>query len=322
MSDAADDAAQKPPPVPKPEAGKLDRRLNAFRADLADARLQGKVQADRFVAPQAACIGRDPAPLHRTPDAASPRESELLIGDVVDVFDVAGDWAWVQNTRDAYVGYVPAGLLLPPPAQPTHRVRAPATFRYAEPNMKSRVLGVLHLNAVATFGEVSGDFIAIADGGFVFARHLAEVAKPARDFVAVAEQFLDVPYLWGGNTRLGVDCSGLVQMALVAAGMRDCPRDSDMQFERLGEIAVAADEVQAALDADDARDVEGLQRGDLVFWTGHVGIMVDGVMMLHANAHHMMTVIEPFSPAAKRIAKAGETFLGARRLPATVAASG
>ena len=121
-------------------------------------------------------------------------------------------------------------------------------------------------------------------GGCLPLQHLAPVASREPDFVAVAERFLGTPYLWGGKTRLGLDCSGLVQIALNACGIR-CPRDTDMQVAALGESV-----------ADDSR-----LRGDLIFWKGHIAIARDETTMIHANAFHMAVAIEPIDQAIVRI---------------------
>jgi len=146
----------------------------------------------------------------------------------------------------------------------------------------------------ALLSVIGGDdrFAALQGGVFVVARHLAAIDRPARDFVEIAERFIGTPYLWGGCTRIGIDCSGLVQTSLLAANIA-APRDSDMQRDELGDPIKILPEL------------DNLRRGDLVFWNGHVGVMIDSVMLVHSNAHHMMVVTEPLPEAAVRIAKAG-----------------
>jgi cell wall-associated NlpC family hydrolase len=161
----------------------------------------------------------------------------------------------------------------------------------------------LSLNALLAVAETDGLFVRLASGGFVASRHVAEIGRSALDFVEIAERFVGTPYLWGGRTRFGLDCSGLLQLALHAAG-RPCPRDSDMQAAELGEAVLVPD------------DLEGLQRGDLVFWPGHVGIMADDMMLLHANGYHLTTLVEPVKDAAERILRMTRTSVNAvRRLP-------
>ncbi|MCB1546949.1 MAG: C40 family peptidase [Hyphomicrobiaceae bacterium] len=282
--------------------GKPDPRTNAYRSDLASQALKGKVDADRYVKGDLRRVAAALAPVRQRPDALAAMDTEAFHGETVRVFDVADDWAWVQLERDGYVGYMPNASLVEDLAAPTHRLVALGSFVYPEPDIKTPPLMQLPLNALVRVVDESDRFARLATGGHVIRRHLATIERVARDFVDVAEQFLGTPYLWGGRTRLGIDCSGLVQTSLEAAGIA-CPRDSDMQKATLGmEVLVP-------------QDLEGLQRGDLVFWQGHVAIMSDGIMLLHANAHHMSTVIEPLHEAASRIAKTGGPITTVRRLP-------
>lgn len=269
----------------------LDPRLHAIRADLADERLKGRVEAPRYAAGEPAQVMRPIVPMRSRPDRTAPLDNEALFGERVAVFDVAGGFAWVQLARDGYVGYVPANALSQQVSEPTHRIKAAGTFVYPAPSIKSPPLLHLSLGSPLTVTGEDPTFVQLSTGGFVFARHTTPVGRTARDFVEVAEQFISTPYLWGGRSRLGLDCSGLLQLALEAAG-HACPRDSDMQ--------------QAALGTPLAEpfDLDSLERGDLVFWRGHVGVMVDAVMLLHANAHHMAVAVEPLRTAADRIARA------------------
>ena len=272
----------------------LDRRRNAFRPDLADARLEGRVASERFVAGTLRQVRHPVAAIRKAPDPALGFENEALLGERVTIFDEAGGWAWGQLERDGYVGYFSAAALSAELDPPTHRVKVPGTFVYPEPSIKLPPRAHLSLNAVVTVTATTADerFGALAAGGFIYARHVSPVDAFARDFVEVAEQLIHTPYLWGGRSRLGLDCSGLVQLALEAAGV-PCPRDTDMAVAELGESVAVPN------------DLDGLLRGDIVFWPGHCGIMIDSVMLLHANGHHMATVIEPLSLAARRIRKSG-----------------
>ncbi|MDX2259742.1 MAG: NlpC/P60 family protein [Hyphomicrobiaceae bacterium] len=271
--------------------GTLDTRRHAIRADLAAADLRGVHPAQRYTTGDWAQVVQPIAPLRRAPRTDASLETEMLFGEVVVVHDVRDGWAWVQILRDDYVGYVATAALTTTVNWPTHKVRALGTFVYPETDIKSPPLAHLSLNSRLTVAGTVDSFAALAGGGYVVARHVADEATHARDFAEVAERFIGTPYLWGGRSRIGIDCSGLVQMALEAAG-RPCPRDSDMQEAELGE----------ALDV--APDLEGLARGDLVFWPGHVGIMCDGLMLLHANAHHMAVTVETLPEAVERIARA------------------
>lgn len=278
----------------------LDPRRNAYRTDLASHMLIGKVKAKRFVEGEPGQIVRATVPLRKVPDPARGLETEALFGETLSILDEADGWAWVQLHRDGYVGYLPADTVTRGINEPTHRVQTLGTFIYAAPDIKTPPLTHLPLNAVVQV-KTSGDrFSEFVSGGFVISRHLASFDRPARDFVEIAERFIGSPYLWGGRTRIGIDCSGLVQTSFQAAGTA-CPRDSDMQQAEVGE-AIPIPE-----------DLEGLERGDLVFWKGHVGIMTDGILMVHANAHHMVVAVEPLTEAAKRIARDNGEILAIKR---------
>jgi cell wall-associated NlpC family hydrolase len=207
----------------------------------------------------------------------------------------------VQLARDGYVGYVPSEAVRRGTARPTHKIQVLGTFLYGRRDIKSPPLMHLAMNALVAARGVDQEFLELDDGGFVYEHHAAPIEKNARDFVEVAERFIGVPYLWGGRTRIGLDCSGLVQTALQAAGL-NAPRDTDMQQNELGEAVSAT------------ADLGNLRRGDLVFWKGHVGIMVDGALMVHANSHHMMVAIEPLPEAAERIQHTGNRIIAIKRL--------
>src|SRR4051794_40100048 len=250
----------------------FDRRITPHRSDLADERLRGQVEAERFTTGTLMRVNATSAPVHRQPSPESPRDTEALMGELVTVYDDHEGWAWGQLHGDGYVGYLQSALLDAPGAEPTHKVSAVRTFVYAGPNLKLPVLTYLSLNSRVTVTEMQGDHARLATGGWVFAAHLAEPGSFEPDFVAVAERLIGVPYLWGGKTSLGTDCSGLAQTALLAAGIQ-APRDSDMQEKELGSAI------------EQRPDLGGLQRGDLVFWKGHVGLMMDATRLLHATGH-------------------------------------
>lgn len=280
-----------------------DKRLNAYRSDLAAAALEGVVKAERFTAGVPGMIRRGSVPLRGRPVASDGFVTEALLGERVTVYDQADGWAWVQLARDRYVGYVPADAISGEVRETTHRVSALGTLVYSAADIKSAPLMHLSLNAEVTVARTVDRFVELAEGGFVVARHLRERGRHALDFVEIAERLIGTPYLWGGKTRIGLDCSGLLQLSLAASGIA-APRDTDMQQAALG----------AEVDIPD--DLEGLVRGDLVFWRGHVGIMADDLMIVHANAYHMTTVAEPLTETAHRIAKAGSNVVAIRRLPA------
>jgi hypothetical protein len=269
-----------------PKGPPFDRRLTPARPDLAAATLAGEVAAARFVEGWRRRIIMGAAPLRRSPSHKASLDTEALYGETVIVYEEQDGWAWVQLERDGYVGYLPAAAL-GAPAEPDHRLAVPRSFAYPGPSIKLPPLLALSLGARFAIRAREGDFAVNEDGLHVYFPHLAPLAAVADDFVAIAERFLEVPYLWGGRTSQGVDCSGLVQTALSEAGI-DAPRDSDMMEAALG-APIALDEALA-----------DLRRGDLVFWKGHVGIMCDAEALLHANGYAMRVVSEPLRAAIER----------------------
>jgi cell wall-associated NlpC family hydrolase len=263
--------------------------------------LRGQVDARRYAEGEPMRVVHGAAPLWPRPDASQGCASQVLYGETVRVYEAKDGWAWVQSERDGYVGYVLADALSRNVTAATHRVRVPGTFVYAAADAKALTGQHLGLNALLCVVEPGPSFAKLADGGFVPAPHIVGTDVFASDFVSAAEQLAGAPYVWGGRTRLGLDCSGLVQTAMHAAGL-DCPRDSDMQMAELGTPL----EVRG--------DLAGLQRGDLVFWKGHVGILTDAATLLHANAHHMAVAAEPLKVAVERIARSGSVVTAIRRI--------
>lgn len=268
---------------------KLDPRLNAIRADLADARLGAAAGAARLTAGEARVVAAPVLSLHREPRFDARIDTQALLGERVRVFETHEGWAWLQLEKDGYVGYAALDDLAAPAGPSTHRVVVPSTFMFPAPDIKAQPVVTVTMNAEVAVLREDERFAHLANGRFIIARHLKPLGDFEADFVAVAEAFRHVPYLWGGKSVLGLDCSGLVQLSLQAAG-RSAPRDSDMQENGLGE----------ALPVD---EFDGLRRGDLVFWDGHVGIMADGRQLLHANGHFMQVTLEPLADAVERIAK-------------------
>ena len=278
-----------------------DARLPA-RPDLAAAHLKGQVEAARFVEGTPMRVRVPVAPLRREPRSDAPLDTEALLGEAVTVYDNdAEGWSWVQLSDDSYVGYMPTESLGPDQSPPTHRVDALRTFVYPGPSIKMPPLAALSFGStIAALGE-DGKFFQ-TDAGFVFAMHAKPLAETETDYPGTAERFVGVPYLWGGKSSLGIDCSGLVQTALKAAGIA-CPRDTSMQVNELG----------TPVSYDDS--LRGLQRGDFVFWKGHVGIMLDADNLVHANGHFMEVVSEPLRMARDRtLAKGSGPIIAIRRL--------
>lgn len=266
----------------------LDRRLNAFRPDLAETSLAGQVDALRFVEGVPSRIGLPKVALRPKPDADSGIDTELLFGEPVLEFDRRDGWAWVKSGLDDYVGYVEEFALSLPRSAPTHWVTAPRTFLYPEPDMKRPATEALSMGsriAVTGEAETRGTKYVLTDAGAIIARHVAPVDVPVSDdYVTVASRFLESPYLWGGRSGFGLDCSGLVQLSMMMTG-RNVLRDTDMQRASIG-TEIGRNE---------------LVRGDLVFWKGHVAIMTDDRTMIHASGFTMDVSHEGLEDAIRRI---------------------
>lgn len=262
----------------------FDRRITPARADLAAEHLRGKVDAERFVSGTLRRVTATSTPLKRDPFPDAPYETVALCGEVVTVYDEEEGWAWGQLQRDGYVGWLSANALGAMDPAPTHRVAVPRSISYPRPGFKAQPMAMLSLGSEIAVTRHEGDWCGTVLG-FVYAHHLVPIDQHASDFVAVAETMIGTPYLWGGKTSSGIDCSGLVQLSLALAGV-SVLRDTDLQENTIG-TALAADAV--------------LQRGDLVFWKGHVGIMRDAATLLHANAYHMAVASEPLAVALARI---------------------
>jgi cell wall-associated NlpC family hydrolase len=261
-----------------------DARLTLARDGIAARSLEGVVPAARYVDTTMRQTEVPSASLRRAPSPAAEQLDQLLFGELFEVLDEADGWAFGQAMRDGYVGYIEAAALGGQPTEPTHTVRALRTYAFSAPNIKAPPAGLYSMNALIAAEGHEGRFVKAAGGWFV-TEHLVPIGHAETDYVAVAERFVGTPYHWGGRESLGLDCSGLVQQALYASG-RACPRDSDQQAA-MGE------------------PVEALRRGDLVFWRGHVAIMISAADIIHANAWHMAVAVEPLAEAVARISRLG-----------------
>lgn len=264
---------------------RLDRRINAVRDDLADAALARVVMAPRYAVGVFRSCAATSVILHAAPDDDAVAVSQVLFGETFIVFEVVAGtgWAWGQCLHDGYVGWVGlAALAAPGSGLIAHWVAVPAAPVFAAPDIKARVIRTLALGSHLVAADASDQFAGAA-GGFIHRRHIAAVTASRGDAAAVALEFVGTPYVWGGRTRDGIDCSGLTQAALRACGIF-CPRDSDQQAAAF-----------AAIDPADRR------RGDLVAFPGHVGILADRDTLIHANAYWMMTLAEPLADVAARL---------------------
>lgn len=272
-------------------AEKLDLRVNAYRPDLAAVSLRSRYQAGRYVKPQIYRCTAGRLPVYAARDLSGRMISELRYGEFADVYETTDGVTWLQNRTDQYVGYASAEGLSELVANPSHQINVLRTFLYSEADIKSPPLDGLMLGSMVDVVEQAGqggDAMArLGPGGWVCMKHLAAIGPLEADYVTTAGRLLGAPYLWGGRSPLGVDCSGLVQFALNLADL-ECPRDSDMQEAAFGRP------LEGDWQAHDYR------RGDIVFFKGHVGIMTTASHIIHANAHHMQVAVEPLAELVAR----------------------
>lgn len=268
----------------------LDSRINAFRDDIADVSLVDSVKAEKYVEPSMRQCLRGVLPVLEAPVETARQINQIRYGEYVDVFETRADgFLWIQNRTDRYVGYVRnADCWGESIAMLSNRVTALRTFIYPEPDIKSPPVDELTLGSFVSIVGRTARFLELANGGFVFEAHVmaTEFANSA-DYVFTAGRMLHTPYLWGGRTPKGIDCSGLVQLALEMAGV-EAPRDSDLQCAAFGQPL-----------EKHWRDTKW-KRGDIVFFNGHVGLMTDTAHIIHANSHTMDVTVEPLSDLVSR----------------------
>jgi cell wall-associated NlpC family hydrolase len=279
----------------------FDPRVTAARPDLAAAQLRGKVNAERFVEGTAKRVVAPTAPVRRHPAHDAPLDTEALFGERVTIYESTDEgWSWGQLELDSYVGWLPTSALAEEGPAVTHRVSTLRSFIFPSADIKRAPLASVSFGSRVFVARTKDGFAITEAGGFIPLRHLAPLEQREPDFVAVAGRFLGTPYLWGGRSSLGLDCSGLVQVALQSAGVA-CPRDSDMQAGYGSAVPFAG-------------NADTLRRGDLVCWKGHIGIVAAPGRLLHANAFHMAVAEEPIAEAIDRIAKSGSEVTTVRRV--------
>ncbi len=263
----------------------FDTRITPIRRDLASTAYKAIVKRKKYVTAKLATVKSTFTPLYS--NKGSKLSTQLLYGEECDVFETKNGWSWLQSRRDNYVGYTPTINLTRKIYKPNSKVISLRTVIYTKPDIKSVTKGYLSFNSLVEVIKIKGKYSLIKNLGWCPSLDLVKIKSSKFNHIDLSKQYLDTPYLWGGRDSMGIDCSGLVQN-LHQINNRPFPRDTDMQ-----EIFVT----------NEVKYEKDLKAGDLVFWKGHVAMMIDNSNIIHANAFHMKTAIEPLSTAKKRILK-------------------
>ncbi len=279
----------------------FDPRITPAKPDVADWAFRDKIHARRYVHPTPYQVIRDGAPLCFTANLHARQESQLLFGEIFNVYERTGDWCWGQNMTDGYVGYVARINLTREIEEPSHVVHSLRTFCYRNPDLKDPVDRTISFGSRVRVGEEENGYSRIRGGDWIYSKHLMPIDIRVFDYVTTALTFIGQPYLWGGRSSQGVDCSALLQLALMRAGIQ-APRDSDLQEKALG------------YPVDQAGDLSDIQEGDIIFFPGHAGIVVDNWRFLHANAFDMLVTIHGLSEVLDRAKAAGAPYTTVRRI--------
>jgi cell wall-associated NlpC family hydrolase len=298
----------------------LDPRLNAIRSDLADIRLKSKFDAIHYASGKPGIVCEPVVSLKGAINPDSDNIHQLLMGEMVWIFEDINEQKWVQSRVDGYVGYATSrSVSQEPEPSPltaaaanangsTHIVSVPTTFCYPKAELRNPPLYSLSMGSQVTirsYRELRGTkYAMLAGGGALIKKHLIEIDKFQSDYVGICESLLNTPYLWGGSSAFGIDCSSLVQLSMRMCGTQVL-RDSDMQAATIG------------IELDAGENYQNLKRGDLIFWRGHVGVhqgSIDDIpQIIHSSGHTMNVASEPLHQAIERIAYLYESPIGFRR---------